>query len=324
MKKFIKLSALTLLILTGVTALFSAEAAATDVDFNIRFFDRRIYYVESDPIYVQITITNNSPNTYRFKLADDRAFSIDFDIRTMTNRQLDEADKLKRKRTENQKVFFREIAIEAGEAFSFVEDLRDFVDLKQPGSFRVRAKVYPELYRASVPAIESNYLGLNLRPPVIKGPDGVPIEMDVATGAVLVRERLAPDEVVSYMLKARQESQWEKFFLYMDLEAMLSRDAFQKRKWMAENEEGRRRMVTEYRKNMQNSVLDGDISVIPTIFNIERTVYNDNEGTVTVLQKYRMTTFTEIRRYTYDLVKKDNVWVIVDYSVMGMGTEANN
>jgi hypothetical protein len=324
MKKIIKLSALTLLVFSGFSALCAVEASASDVDFNIRFHDRRIYYVENDPIYVQITITNNSPNTYRFKLADDRAFSIDFDIRTMTNRQLAEADILIRKRTENSKVFFREIAIEAGEAFSFVEDLRDYVSLKQAGSFRVRAKVYPELYRTSVPAIESNYLSLNLRPPVIKGPDGIPLEMDVATGAVLVRQRLAPDEVVSYMIKARQESQWEKFFLYLDLETMLSRDAYQKRKWMAENEEGRRRMVAEYRQNMQNSFVDGDISVIPTIFNIERTVYDDAKATVTVLQKFRMLTFTELRRYTYYLEKRDNIWTIVDYSVIGLGTEAND
>jgi len=335
MMKLNNFFAIILLAFAGFFPLFAADGAPAGVDFNIRFYDRRIYYVEADPVLIQITITNNSPNTYRFKLADDRVFSIDFDIRTMTNLQLAAAGKLIRKRTENQQIFFREIAIEPGEAFSFVEDLRDFVNLSQSGSFRVRAFVYPELYHASRSVlisgssvqnapIGSNYLSLNLRPPAILGPDGIPLEMDIATGAVLVRRNLPPDDVVSYMITARQTSQWEKFFLYMDLEAMLSRDAYQKRKWSAENEDGRRRMVAEYRQSLQNSFIDGDLSAIPTSFKIERTVYDENEAAVTVLQKYRMTTFTELRRYTYILEKQDNFWTIVDYSMMGLGTEAND
>ena len=308
------------------------SAAEAGIDFSIRFFDKRIYYVESDPVYVQVTLTNNSPGTYRFKLADDRVFSVDFDIRTLSNRSLEPADTLVRKRTQYQQIFFREISMESGESFSFVEDLRDYVDLKQSGSFVVRARVYPELYRTvtntqaafSAPqanVLESNRLNLSIRPPVIPGPDGVPLEMDVATNAVLVREKLAPDQVVNYLLTARQKSQWEKFFLYLDLEAMLSRDAFRKRKWLAESEEGRKRMMEQYRKELQNSIYDGDISVIPTEFTMERTQYNNFEGTVTVQEKFRTGNFTELKRYTYYLRQKDDVWTIVDYSVVNLGTE---
>jgi len=75
---------------------------------------------------------------------------VDFDIRTVSNRRVDPADILIRKRTTNQQVFFREIAVESGESFSFVEDIRDYVSLKQPGSFIVQARVYPELYHSGI------------------------------------------------------------------------------------------------------------------------------------------------------------------------------
>jgi hypothetical protein len=317
----IKLITVVILVLFVVSPLF----AVTGIEFNIRFYDRRVYYVDSDPIYVQITINNKSPSPYRFKLADERAFSVDFDIRTMTNRPLAEADTFIRKRTLHSQVFFREITIESGESFSFVEDLRDYAKFTQPGSFRVKARVYPELFRASaVTVIESNYLSLNLRPAVIPGPDGIPLDFDVETGAVLVRQPLPPDEVVTYMIRARQESQWERFFLYLDLEAMLSRDDDQKRKWLVENEAGRRRMVAEYRQNMMKSVVDGDISVIPTTFDIVRTIYSNNEGNVTVVARFRNINFTELRRYVYYLERRDNIWIIVNYTVEGLGTEANN
>ncbi|MDR0320048.1 MAG: hypothetical protein LBI28_00960 [Treponema sp.] len=327
MNNFYRLPALCLLLLIAgfSVQLFAYEDSPGEVEFNIRFFDRRIYYVESDSINVQITITNNSPAPYRFKLADDRAFSVDFDIRTMTNRLLPAADSLTRKRTVNSHVFFREVTIETGESFSFMEDLRDYVSFSQPGSFRVRARVYPELIRSNAtPAIESNYLTLNIRPAVVRGPDNIPLEMDVATGAVLVRQRIPPDEVVTYMLTARQQSQWERYFLYLDPQQLLIRDPVLRNRYNAENEAGRRRMVAEYRQNMQNSVIDGDIVTIPTTFNILNTQYNNFEGTVTVMQRYRMPNFTELRLYTYFLEKNDNFWMIVNYAVQGMGTEANN
>jgi len=328
-----------LLILVGMMILLPLAAAEdpvrVGVDFNIRFFDRRIYYVEGDPIYIQLTITNNSPLTYRFKLADERAFSLDFDARTTSNRSLEPADTLIRKRTQYQQIFFREIAVESGESFSFVEDLRHYINISHPGSLVVSARLYPELYRpgairtaavngAPPPsgALESKRLSLNVRPALVTGPDGIPLEMDVATNAQLVRERLAPDQVVEYMITARQKSQWEKFFLYLDLESMLlAHDSALQRKWLTESEEGRRRMIEQYRQELRNSVTDGTISVIPTSFDIERTQYNSFEGSVSVLQKFKSAYFTELKRYTYTLRQKDNIWTIVDYSVVNLGTE---
>jgi len=302
-------------------------AANAGIDFNIRFFDRRIYYAESDPIYIQVTITNNSPLTYRFKLADERVFSIDFDVRTVSNRSLEPADALVRKRTQYQQIFFREIAVESGESFSFVEDLRDYVKIGQAGSFVVQARVYPELFRfgtdaavAQPVALESKRLNLSVWPPVATTAEGIPLEMDVATGAVLVRERLAPDQVVDYMITARQKSQWEKFFLYLDLEEMLKQDAARRRRWLNESEEGRKRMVDQFRQELKNPSTDG-ISVIPNSYLIETTQYNNFEGKVIVLEKFKQTNFTELKRYTYDVRFKDNVWTITGYSVTNMGTE---
>jgi hypothetical protein len=208
-----------------------------------------------------------------------------------------------------------------------VENLRDYADFQESGSFIVQARMYPELYRvastgASVRPLESNRLSLSLRPPSVIGPDGIPLEMDVETNAVLVREKLPPDEVVKYLLSARQKSQWEKFFLYLDLEAILTRDGVRQRQWLTESEEGRRQMIARYRMDLQSSVVDGDIVMIPMDFQIERTNYNELEGTVVALQKFKISsTVTERKRYTYYLRRKYDIWTVVDYSVINLGTE---
>jgi hypothetical protein len=210
----------------------------------------------------------------------------------------------------------------------------------------VQARIFPELYQtvwrnesasgwsstnsginpgaalaAGGKPLESNRLTLNIRPRLIPGPDGIPLELDVETNAILVRQKLAPDEVVTYLLTARQKSQWEKFFLYLDLPAMLSRDAYRRRQWASESEEGRQRMLLKYRQDLQNAVIDEDISLIPMNFIIERTNYNAQTGTVTVLEYFKVGSYTERKRYSWLLEKRDDIWTIVDYSVVNLGTE---
>ena len=312
----------------AILLLWVSAAACAEARLAIRYFDRRIYYLPDDPFFVQITLSNSGPSTYRFRLADDRAFSIDFDVRTMTNVALGPAEILVRRRSTSQQVFFREIAIESGESFSFVEDLRNFVEIDRSGSYVVQTRIYPELLRTggAPPAytegpLESNRLSLNIRPPALPSPGGIPVALDVETNANLVREKLPPDAVVRYILTARQKGQWEKFFLYLDLEAMIARDASRQRRWIAESEEGRRRMVERYRSELQAELVDGDIATIPLEFLIERTTYGASEGTVSVLEKFRTGSYIERKRYTYYLQLQDDVWTIVDYTGVSLGTE---
>jgi hypothetical protein len=319
MKKFAPIAVLFLV--SAGFALGDEENAAV----SIRFYDKQIYHLASDPILVRITVTNNGVLPYRFRLADDRAFSLDFEVKTLQNRAVPQADALLRKRSGSRQVYFRDVAIEAGESFSFVEDLRHYAAVADPGSYIVRVQLYPETYRAALggkaAAVVSNRLRLTVRPPVIPGPDGVPVMLDVETKANLAREKLPPDEVVAWTLTARQKSQWEKFFLYIDLETMVSRDGPRQRQWRAESEEGRARMIARYRDDLMASVVDGDISVIPSDFTIERTAYNAENAEVSVIELFRQNNFTERRRYTYYLRRADGIWSIVDYMVMNLGTE---
>jgi hypothetical protein len=80
-------------------------------------------------------------------------------------------------------------------------------------------------------------------------------------------------------------------------------------------------MISRYRQDMQNSVIDGDISLIPMNFIIERTTHNGQTGTVTVLEYFRIGDYTERKRYTWYLEIRDDIWVIIDYSVVNLGTE---
>ncbi|MDR1866766.1 MAG: hypothetical protein LBQ77_00685 [Treponema sp.] len=316
----------TIIMFAIALSLSSVEAVFAEVSLVIRYFDKRIYYINGpteEPIYIQLTLTNNSPEVFHFRMANERAFSVDFDVLTMTNRPLEQSHLLMRKRNTSQPVFFREVVLEPGESFSFVEDLRMYSALNQTGSFIVIARMYPALFQnnSSSTSLVSNRLTLNLRAPSLLGPDGVPIELDVETGAILVREALPPDQVIDYMLRARQKEQWEKFFLYLDLEAMMTRDSTRQRQWLAESQEGRQRLLARYRESLRSNTIGEDIVTIPMDFVIERTNYGAVEGTVVVLERFKVGMYTERKRYTYYLRRYDGIWVVTDYQVVHLGTD---
>jgi hypothetical protein len=328
-----------------ICAVITGAAELSGLNMEIRYFDKRLYYPQTGDIFIQIVITNDSADTHRFKLADDRAFSLDFDVRTLANRAVENADTLIRKRSGQQRIFFREISLEPGESFSFTENLRNWRRLDGAGSYIVQAKFYPELFKAETgghepgdtyvfetlagtaaenveqQALASNRLNLHIRVPSVLNADGIPVALEEETQAVYYREPLPPDEVVAWTLQSRQKSQWEKFFLYLNLEVMIQNDPTRERRWRAESEEGRRSMLAKYREDIGSQTIDGDIAALPFDFDIERTVYNANEGTVSVLEKFRVGGYTERKRYTYYLMRAEGVWTIVDYVVQNLGIE---
>ena len=198
--------------------LCGAAFAAENVDFSIRFYDKQIYHPQK-PIYIQLTLTNKSTDAFRFKLCEDRAFSIDFDMRTPGNKPIEAADSLIRKRSTKGQIFFREVTLEIGESFSWVENLYDYAKIQESGAFIVQAKFFPELFKsasatvmaentnfrpvsglsetaAPLGAIASNRLNLQIRPAIIAGEKGIPVALEEETMAILAREKLPPDEVV--------------------------------------------------------------------------------------------------------------------------------
>ena len=292
------------------------------IDVSIKYYNKTVYYPEAsdeNPIYVHITIANNGTEPFRFKLADDRMFSVDFNAFNVKNKTLPQQENLKSKRTTSQTVYFREISIESGEEYSFIENLKDYIVIEEPGIFYFDIKFYPELYKAKYNFIKSNRLTLDVRP----SPD-VAVTMlstDVQTSAILTPENISPDKVIEQTIIARQRELWDQFFLYMDVEQMLTRDAARDRKYRTGSADERTRMIANYKSDLMLSRIDNDIVSIPEKFAIERTTYTQTEGSVTVIQWFKYDTFTEKKRYEYFLRQRDGIWLIYDYRVENLGSE---
>jgi hypothetical protein len=298
-----------------------AWAAESDIDFSIRYYNKKIYYPESD-IELKVTLLNKTPAVYRFRLSDNRAYSIDFDVRNMASQPIQAYPKFTIDRNSNQPVYFRDVAIEPGEEFSFTLNLKEFVKIDGAGAYTVQARFYPNLFNSSQTSVykSSNVLALSVRPSV-SGMDEVKDRIDQETGEILKAAALPPDEVVSYFLHARQEGEWEKFFLYLDLES-LYRNSPGAAGYRNMSEAQRIQTLKKFRENLKNQLIDNEIIVIPSEYEVVKTSYTPSEARVEVIQKYNYSGYREVKFFTYYLMKKDSVWIIYNYEVQNRGTES--
>ena len=324
MKRKIILIISTLLVLCEISIFAEPKQKnASSASVSIRYYDRTVYYPgesDSNPVFIHISIKNNSQDTLRFKLADDRMFSLDFNVYNVKNTPLNQTENLIRKRTTNQTVYFKEISLETGEEYSFVENLKDYVEIKEPSIYYVELKFYPELYKSKYFDLTSNRLSMEVRPsPSAASSSLLPVKEK--TAEILKPEEIAPDKVVEQTIIARQKSLWDQYFLYMDIEAMLQRTSSSKRKYSTVSADERVRMLNNYKADLMQSRIDNDIVAVPERFEIEKTIYTRTEGTVTVTEWFKYPNFYEKKSYVYKVRQREGIWQIYDYTVTNLGTE---
>ncbi len=301
----------------------SANQDYSGASVSIKYFDRTVYYpneTDSNPVNVHITIKNNGDETLRFKLADDRAFSTDFNVFTVKNNKLPQTEKLVEKRTTNTTVYFREIALEKGEEYSFVENLKEYVQVTDASVFYVELLFYPELYKSKYLSLKSNRLTLEVHPsPSASSSNFVPVKNKSVE--IIQPQDISPDKVVEQTIIARQKSLWDQYFLYMDVPSLMQRNASLKRKYISVSADERLKMEETYKADLMASRLDNDIIAVPEKFQIERTTYTPTEGTVTVIEWFKYPNFYEKKSYTYKVRQREGIWQIYDYIVVNLGTE---
>lgn len=323
-----------LILLSALFTLFGSIAlGAQTLSLSIRPYNEEIYFPDSD-IYLYITIRNDSSQTQRFRLADDRAHNISFSMRNQRNEAVASTQNGSIPTRVNQ-VYYRTIGLEPGDHFSFVEPLTEYVRLEAPGIYTVSATFFPEL--RSIPqqmTIRSEPITISVRPGETEARRTTE-RFAAVTERELQQERLPPDETVTQMIQARREGNWDRFFLYLNVERLFRQNDARDRRFTAPSvgEAEQRAMLDEYRESLRSSAgtrpasmpadptnmaepIDTALTVVPSDFQIQRTSYTPNEGTVEAILRFDHDRYREVRLYTYQLERRRNgAWQVVGYNV---------
>jgi hypothetical protein len=314
------------------------------VQFNLTYYNKEIYTNDPDQaILLQVGLRNQGTSPLWFSLPSQPVFQLALTVLPAgrTGLALPPADVFNENRFNNQPVFFRDVSILPGEEFNYTVNLRNFVNLSEPGVYTVQGTFYPSLLpefqgargqtlRASMKEtppqavddtmMKSNILTLTVRPALPAG-SAMTLQknLDRTTQDYLKRESLAPDAVVSYLLTARQGQEQAKFFLYLNTEALYKRAPQFRRTFLAAGEEERHRILANFQEELWRR--EETLAKAPSSFDILSTSYTAKEATVTAQLKFDSGDYLEIREYKYALQKNAGYWEIYDYQVRNLGTE---
>jgi hypothetical protein len=297
--------------------------SAQSLSLTVRPHNEEIYFPDSE-IELYITIRNDTAETHRFRLADDREFNLEFDMRDATNVPIETEPHGTTTDVMNQ-VYYRTVSLEPGDHFSFVETLNDYVPSFEPGIYTLSIRFFPELRAVpkQTPLI-SNPLVISIRP-------GETMEVRaeerfrVIAEERLRREQLPPDETVRYMIEARREANWERFFLYLNIEKLFRQSDERDRRFVrGASEAEQRRMLADYREELRaaSDPTDTALTVVPDSYEIIETYYTPTDGSVVAVLSFDHDRYRERKRYTYDLERRNGFWEIIGYTVSNLPNEA--
>ena len=316
-----KISIIIILLFLTAASVFSVSG---DVTCKIRYYNKKIYYT-GDNVTLRVELFNNSAENFTFQVAEPRHYNIKVTLKDLTGRELEDQYKFSREISSVQHVYYRNMTIQPGEFFAFNVFLDDMVDIKEAGLYFVQLDFYPGMGFSKQP-VKSNILDLSIRPEI--GISEVQKVIDEKTGEILRKEAKSPDAVVEYMLKALQKSDYEKYFLYLDLEKLMLKSESKRERYNRLSESERHKMVGEYKNSLltlmetdYRTAKSEDIIYVPVNYTIDKTWYTQDHGEVMVTEKFKYEDLTEVKNYTYKLTKIDNIWMITDYIVINKGTE---
>ncbi|MFA7565598.1 MAG: hypothetical protein WCY01_01120 [Alkalispirochaeta sp.] len=310
-------------LLLTVFSLSAPALFAQGLSVSIRLFNEDIYFPDS-VIEIYVTIQNETSSTQRFRLADDRNHNLVFEARTEGGTFLGPDRKVTTEARLNQ-VYYRTVSLDSGDRFSFVERLTDYVSFDDPGLYALSVSFFPEMVMVqNQTPLRSNTIPITIRPG--ETPERRAEQQFQAIAVTeLQRQQLAPDDTVRYMLEARRQSNWDQFFLYLNLEKLYRQAPERDRSFRREmSEEEQRQTLDRYREELIAGAgpRDSSLTPVPDSYEIIRTTYTAVEGTVVAELRFDFDRYRERRRYQYFLERRNGFWEIIGYDVTNLPNEA--
>ena len=277
----------------------------------------KVYY-QNDELYINIKVLNTNKDEKSLLIANDKKFSFDFQMVTMQNKSLEHSKEYITSFHKVQPVFNSNLRLAPDEGYVFEARLNDYFNLDTPGQYYIKCNFYPELKmnNSETNVIISNLLSINIRPGNIA--DNKIIEQtSLEEEKKLYLTKRSPDDVVDFMLNARMNGEWDKFYLYLDLNKLILTNNNFKDKFLKADTERQRDMIAQYKEYLKKNTID-EISFLPNKFKIVKTEYSEGKGKVEAIITFKYLDYEESKYYTYYLNKKNDIWLVTSYEVMNL------
>jgi hypothetical protein len=310
---------ISILILCSL-AVFSEDATSTQNGLIMKIeLSTPQVFKQNDEVFIDVKLINKSENSISTYISDDKKFCFDFKILTMQNKEIEHSKEYTTSFYRVQTIFKSKIDLDQDQGYTYKVRLNDYYDLDKTGQFYIKGFYYPTLKSSDTNNIQitSNQLTINIKPKDFED-QFITEKKSIEEEKKLNAEKRSPDEVVEYMLKARMSKEWEKYFLYIDLEKLILTNNNFKDKFLKSDTEKQKEIIAQYKKYLQKDTIE-DISYLPHAYEIVKTeYYPQGKGKVEVIIQHKYLDYIEKKYYTFFLYKRDKVWYVYSYEVMNM------
>lgn len=294
-------------------------AQITNPEVTIRFYNKKIYSLDST-IQLLVELENTTENPIAFFLADNKVYNIKLKVSNLKGQLCEPSDYYLKAMALKEPYQYKEVVLQPRESYSFRLALKDYVILEEAIPYELQLYFYGGLAQNPGEAATSNVLYMNINTKEEVQQRTVASEQPLVKTA-LKKEKMTPDQVVSYINDAMMKKNWDEFFLYLDLESLFLKNSERKRIYLSQSEETRTAILNEYKVKMTEGDVEKEFILIPSRYEIILTTYNNTNAEVTMIKYFNRVSFTEKKEYKYRLEKQDNFWMINDYAVRNLGIE---
>ncbi|MCG8451660.1 MAG: hypothetical protein MI717_00585 [Spirochaetales bacterium] len=227
-----------------ITAIITQASVFADARFSIRYHDKNIYY-PGDEVSLKLTLSNpmdSMDEDLSFFLADDARLSFGFDARSLSGQPAPVAATLPAALSRSSS--YRPVHLSPGQEMSVTVNLSDWVNLSEPGQYRLTGYFFPDLRGGEKRMLNATtVLDLTVLPQTGKRWQE---ELDAEVVQALALRDLDPKSVVMETFESRSFSRYNRALVYMDLDSL------------AQTSSGNFNV-----EDLKSRLLEGDWSAIP-------------------------------------------------------------
>ncbi len=294
----------------------------TNIGVSITYHNKRMYFVNR-PIIVEFQIVNRGFSPFLFITSYNKMFTFDFEILTPTHQEVAHSREYTVRTTQFEPILNDEITLKHNETYGVRIDVSSWFDLSEPGEYLIKGIFYPQLKTGADDDVRintENELYLNLNPPF---EEQVQKAMEIEEIKKMKAENLPPYDVVKFLLQALQAHDYDKYFLYIKFDKFIMQFGRAREKYIAAHDIDKPAVIEEFKQYLKglNRLEEVPFSeVIPADFDIEKTVIEKRNATVTVIETFKYLQLVEKKRYTYYLHLYGDKWLLESYSVVNIGS----
>ncbi len=298
------------------------SAKPTDIGVSLKYHNKQMYFVNR-PIIVEFQIVNRGYSPFLFITSYNKMFTFDFEILKPTHREVAHSREYTVRTTQFEPILNDEIALKNNEEYGVRIDISRWFDLNEPGEYLIKGVFYPHLKTGADDDIRiytENELFLTLNPPF---EEQVQKARELEEIKKMKAENLPPYDVIKALLQALQTRDYERYFLYIKFDKFILQFSRAREKYIAAHDIDKPAVIGEFKQYLEglNRLEEVPFSeTIPADFDIEKTVIEKRNATVTVIETFKYLQLVEKKRYTYYLHLYGDKWLLESYSVVNIGS----